>query len=166
LLSEFDADHAAGNNVSMAESATGGGGALINLGDLSRPATVLIEKISDAVGGIAKPWQIVRVARAEVTAETIRAQGRMQISEIEERALRRMVREEGKSRRTLRILQLKRYLNFHQTPSPKASKMIGFLISLIDVALYRMRRCSLFGLTSWQGKQTNRVPFLREPSIL
>lgn len=44
--------------------------------------------------------------------------------------------------------------------------MIGFLISLIDVALYPMSRCSLFGLTSWRGKQTNRVRFLREPSIL
>ena len=28
---------------------------LINLGDLSKPATVLVEKISDAIGGIFKP---------------------------------------------------------------------------------------------------------------
>jgi hypothetical protein len=33
----------------------GGGGGLINLGELSRPAIVLIEKISDAIGGIFKP---------------------------------------------------------------------------------------------------------------
>lgn len=78
----------------MTENATGGG-ALINLGDLSRPATVLIEKISDAVGGIAKPWQIVRTATAEAKAEIIRAQTRIEISEIEQRALIRMVREEG-----------------------------------------------------------------------
>ena len=32
------------------------------LGDLSKPATVLIEKVSDAVGGLFRPHQIVRVA--------------------------------------------------------------------------------------------------------
>jgi len=29
---------------------------LINLGELSKPATVMIEKISDAVGGVFKPY--------------------------------------------------------------------------------------------------------------
>ncbi len=38
---------------------------IINLGELSKPATVLIEKISDAVGGIFKPYQIIRAAKAE-----------------------------------------------------------------------------------------------------
>lgn len=72
-------------------------GSLVNidLGSLSKPATVLIEKISDAVGGIAKPGQIVRVAKAEADAEVIKARARIEISEIEERALHRMVREEG-----------------------------------------------------------------------
>jgi len=70
--------------------------ALVDLGKLSKPATKLIEKVSDAVGGIAKPWQIERVAKAEVNADVIRAEGRVKISEIEERALERMVREEGK----------------------------------------------------------------------
>lgn len=32
---------------------------LVKLGDLTKPATFLIEKISDAVGGIFKPHQIV-----------------------------------------------------------------------------------------------------------
>jgi len=34
------------------------GGGLINLGELSKPPTVLIEKISDAIGEIFKPYQI------------------------------------------------------------------------------------------------------------
>jgi hypothetical protein len=42
---------------------------LINLSELSKPATVLIEKISDALGGVFKPFQIVRVAKAEAEAE-------------------------------------------------------------------------------------------------
>ncbi|MFN4166265.1 MAG: DUF2806 domain-containing protein [Ferrovibrio sp.] len=72
-----------------------GDGALINLGDLSKPATVLIEKISDAVGGIAKPWQIERVAKAEAHAEIIRAETKMQISELERRAVLRLIRDEA-----------------------------------------------------------------------
>ena len=44
---------------------------LINLGELSKPATVLIEKISEAVGGTFKPYQIVRVAKAEAQADRI-----------------------------------------------------------------------------------------------
>ena len=46
---------------------------IINLGGLSKPATVLIEKISDAVGGVFKPYQIKRIAKAEaslIEAET------------------------------------------------------------------------------------------------
>jgi hypothetical protein len=33
---------------------------LINLGDLSKPMTALIEKISEAMGGLFKPIQVVR----------------------------------------------------------------------------------------------------------
>ena len=77
------------------------GGSLINLGELSKPATVLIEKISDAVGGIAKPWHIRRVATAEAKADLVRAQTRIEISELEERALLRMVREEGKKQENI-----------------------------------------------------------------
>jgi hypothetical protein len=44
---------------------------LAKLGDLTKPATVLIEKISDAVGGIFKPYQVVRLAKAEAEANRI-----------------------------------------------------------------------------------------------
>lgn len=37
-------------------------------GDLGKPANTFIEKVSDAVVGIAKPYQIIRVAKAEVEA--------------------------------------------------------------------------------------------------
>lgn len=49
------------------------GNSLIDLGKLAEPATKLIEKVSDAVGGIAKPWQIKRVASAEAAAAKIAA---------------------------------------------------------------------------------------------
>ncbi len=91
----------------MASDGTGGGGALVNLGELSKPATTLIEKVSDAVGGIAKPWQIVRVAKAEAKAELIRAQAKVETSEIEQRAIIRMVREEGKRQENIENITAK-----------------------------------------------------------
>ena len=69
---------------------------LAKLGDLSRPATVLIEKISDAVGGIFKPYQIVRVAKAEAEAEQIRAEAQIQITDLHRRAMHRFLEEEAK----------------------------------------------------------------------
>jgi hypothetical protein len=71
------------------------GGSLVNLGELSKPATVLIEKISDAIGGIAKPWQIKRIANAESEAAKIKALARMEVTAIEDRAIARMIRQEG-----------------------------------------------------------------------
>jgi hypothetical protein len=69
---------------------------LINLGDVSKPATVLIKKISDAIGAVWKPHHIRRIAKAEADAAKIKALSEIEGSEIEERGLRRLVREEGK----------------------------------------------------------------------
>ena len=38
---------------------------LVNLGELSKPANTLIEKVSSAIGGVFEPWQIKRIARAD-----------------------------------------------------------------------------------------------------
>ena len=69
---------------------------LVNLGELSKPATVLIEKIADAVGGIFKPYQIVRVAKADVEAERIRAESQIHITDLHRRAMFRFLEEEAK----------------------------------------------------------------------
>jgi hypothetical protein len=67
-----------------------------NWGELSKPATVLIERISDAVGGIFKPGQIIRVAKAEAEAERIHAENQIQITDLQRRALHRFLVEEAK----------------------------------------------------------------------
>ena len=72
------------------------GGSLINLGELSKPATVLIEKISDATGGIFRPFQIRRVAQAEADAEIIKASAKIEVSDLERRAMHRFLYEEAK----------------------------------------------------------------------
>jgi len=65
-------------------------------GDLGKPATILIEKISDAVGGIFKPWQKIRVARAEAEVDLIQAESQILITDLHRRAMRRFIEEEAK----------------------------------------------------------------------
>jgi hypothetical protein len=69
---------------------------LAKLGDLTKPATVLIEKISDAVGGIFKPYQIIRVAKAEAEADQIRAESHIQVTDLQRRAMHLFLEEEAK----------------------------------------------------------------------
>lgn len=74
-------------------------------GDWSKPAQVLIEKISDAIGGALRPWQTERVARAEARASLLKAEsdilGRQMLelagfgdSPVGDRAIKRMVAAE------------------------------------------------------------------------
>jgi len=74
---------------------------LINIGELSKPATVLVEKISDAIGGLFKPYQIVRLAKAEAQADLVRAEGRIEISDLQRRAFHRFLEEEGKRQKNI-----------------------------------------------------------------
>lgn len=81
--------------------------ALVNIGELSKPATVLVEKISDAIGGIFKPWQIRRVAQAEAEAEKVKAISQIEISELQRRAIQRFVAEEGKKQNNIEEITAK-----------------------------------------------------------
>lgn len=65
-------------------------------GDLSKPAVTLIEKISDAVGGLARPFQIVRVAKAEARATVIHANAEIEVKGLQRRSMRRFIAEEAK----------------------------------------------------------------------
>jgi hypothetical protein len=67
---------------------------IINLGELSKPATVLIEKLSDAVEGVFKPYQIKQIARAEAEANLIAAESQIQITDLKRRARHRWEEEE------------------------------------------------------------------------
>lgn len=80
---------------------------IINLGDVSKPATVLIEKISDAVGGIFKPYQITRVAKAEAEASLIQTQSQIQITDLQRRALSRFVEEEAQKQANIESIASK-----------------------------------------------------------
>ena len=72
-----------------------------NLGELSKPATVLIEKISKLVEGIAAPFQIRRVAKAEAEAAVIKAQSQIEITDLQRRAVQRWIGEETRHQKNM-----------------------------------------------------------------
>ena len=67
---------------------------LLNAGQLTKPATVLIEKIANAVGTLWEPRQIRRVAQAKADAAMTLAKGDIEIDEVKRRAAKRFVEEE------------------------------------------------------------------------
>lgn len=67
---------------------------LIDLGGLSQPVSIFIEKVSEAIGGYAKPYQIKRIAEAEAEAEKTKAVAQIQVSEMQRRSLQRLLIEE------------------------------------------------------------------------
>jgi hypothetical protein len=95
------------------------GGSLINIGGLSKPATVLIEKISEATGGIFRPYQIRRVAQAEAEAEKIKAVTRIEIEEIQRRALHRFLHEEAQKQRNIESITRKALPDLKENARPQ-----------------------------------------------
>ena len=92
---------------------------LAKLGDLTKPATVLIEKISDAVGGIFKPYQIVRVAKAEAEAEVIQAESQIQVTDLHRRAMHRFFEEEAKKQSHIEDITQKALPHLKEDSSPQ-----------------------------------------------
>lgn len=83
-----------------------GGFTLVNLEALAEPATKLIEKVSDALGWVAAPYQITRMSKAEVKADRIRTFAKLDLQDdLEKRALDRMISEEKRNQKNMeRIL--------------------------------------------------------------
>ncbi len=80
---------------------------LVDVGKLAEPASKLIDKISDAIGGVFRPNQIRRIAAAEADAEKIRVLSAMEISDIQERGLKRFIFEEAKKQENIEAITTK-----------------------------------------------------------
>lgn len=76
----------------------------LKLGDLTKPATVLIEKISEAVGGVFKPYQIVRIAKAEAEVGKIQAEAQIQVTDLQRRAMHRFLEEEARKQSNIEAI--------------------------------------------------------------
>lgn len=97
----------------------GDGNSLINLGELSKPATVLIEKISDATGALFEPYQIKRLAKAEAEADKIRTLGKLELSSLEQRAMHRLVTEETKKQENIESITAKAVKDIKDDAKPE-----------------------------------------------
>lgn len=88
-------------------------------GKITEPATVLIRKISDAVGGLYKPYQIRRVTKAEAEAEIIREQTQIKITNLQRRALTRFVTEEAKKQDNIESITEKAIPQLTESSTPQ-----------------------------------------------
>lgn len=71
------------------------GNSLINLGDLSQPVTILIEKISNAIGVAYEPTKIRRNAKAEADANRIMVLSGLDLqSEVANRGIQRFITQQ------------------------------------------------------------------------
>lgn len=77
------------------------GNSVINFGGLAKPATVLIEKVSNAVGVLYEPRRIRKRAEAEADAEKIKALAGIELSEIQQRGIERMVQQEARKQENI-----------------------------------------------------------------
>lgn len=80
------------------------GNSVVNLGDISKPATVLIEKISNAVGVLYEPRKIKKLAKANAEADKIKLLAQLELSEIEQRAMQRVLVQESKKQQNIETI--------------------------------------------------------------
>jgi len=94
---------------------------LINIGELSKPATVLIEKVSAAIGVLYEPRRIRKEAEANADAALIEAESRITIGDLERRALTRFVVEQTREQKNIEDITTKALPNLD--PGSDPSKM-------------------------------------------
>jgi hypothetical protein len=92
---------------------------LINLGELSKPANTLIEKIGDAVGGIFRPYQTRRMAEAEADAAITKAQTEIQVTDLHRRAMQRVIIEEAQRQENIENITRKALPNVSNEAKPE-----------------------------------------------
>ena len=90
---------------------------IFNIGDLAKPATLLIEKVSNAIGRHFDPGQAIRMAEAEAKADQIlrvaEAETDIKVAETRQRAAMRLLNEEMDKQRNIEsiVTQAIPYLN-------------------------------------------------------
>ncbi|MBV6499416.1 MAG: hypothetical protein CJBNEKGG_01872 [Prosthecobacter sp.] len=91
---------------------------LINIGELSKPATVLIEKVSSAIGVLYEPRRIRKEAQAKADAALIEAESRITIGDLERRALTRFVVEQTREQKNIEDITTKALHNLDAGSDP------------------------------------------------
>jgi len=92
---------------------------LVDVGKLTKPATVLIEKISSAIGVMYEPRRIKNKALAEAEASKTKALADLEIEDIQKRALTRLVSEEIKKQENIEKITEKSFDSIRDDATPE-----------------------------------------------
>jgi len=122
---------------------------VVDLGELSKPATVLIERISDAVGGFFKPYQLRRVAKAEAEAALIQAQSQIEVTDLHRRAIHRFVQEEATKQQNMESIASQALPLLSETSSPEGVDN--------DWIVHFFEKCRSISDGELQGRVQSRV---------
>lgn len=106
---------------------------LINLGAFADTATTLVNRISDAVGGIFKPTQIRRIAEAEAYAMKVQMLAQIETTDIEQRAISRMINEEAEKQKNIESVTVKALPLLTESASPEKIER-DWLVAFFDKA--------------------------------
>ena len=91
---------------------------------LSKHASTLIEKVSDAVGGLCAPWQIKRVrkseAKGEAAAALIKATSDIETTDLHQRAVRRSILEEAQQQKNMEAILTKAVPQLNEKAKPES----------------------------------------------
>lgn len=93
--------------------------AIINFGDLSKPVTALIEKLSSGAGILYEPTRIKKQALAESEAKKIHALADIEVQDIQKRALERFLREETIKQKNIESITEKTFEKLDDTAKPE-----------------------------------------------
>ena len=93
---------------------------IMNLGDLAKPVTALIEKIADAGYILYEPRHIKKVAKAKAKAEVIEAEAKIEITDLHRRAMTRWVEEEARHQKNIEDITTKAARQLSEDADPHA----------------------------------------------
>lgn len=94
--------------------------ALIDLKALTKPATVLVEKVSSAFGTVYEPRHTVRMAEAQAQADKIKVQSDIEIEELRHRASLAAIERDALTQRNAEAVLTKALPHLEETASPEA----------------------------------------------
>ncbi len=92
--------------------------ASIDLVGLSKPATALINKISDAIGVVYEPHHVRRLAKAKADAAVVAAEAEVRITDVHRRAVRRWIDEEAQKQLNIESLTEKAIARLAEDADP------------------------------------------------
>lgn len=92
---------------------------LDDIGKLSEPATRLIEKVSDGIGGLCRPFQTRHMAKAKRDAAIIAAEGQIAITEMQRQAVLRFVGEQGRHQENMTSIIARAIPQLEDSSSPE-----------------------------------------------